>query len=60
MTAPTEVRSLGAGSTSEPIAFGIPNGCFNPDCEFRLRVDINDDVKESNEGNNTSTGSCSL
>jgi hypothetical protein len=50
---------LGAGQvTSPPLAFPIPPGCFDKDCEFRITVDLNNDVAESNEANNTADGVC--
>ncbi len=36
----------------------IPTGCFQPDCGFRITVDSTGVVTESNEGNNTASGSC--
>jgi len=36
----------------------IPGVCFNPDCDFRITVDFNTQINESNEGNNTGDGSC--
>lgn len=36
----------------------IPMGCFNPDCDFRITVDVHNVVAESNEGNNTASGMC--
>ena len=49
--------ALGAGA-SVNLAFPIPRGCFDPDCEFRITVDVNDDVIESDEGNNFASGTC--
>jgi subtilase family serine protease len=40
------------------LAFPIPPGCFDSDCEFRITVDVNNDVAESNEANNTADGVC--
>jgi len=36
----------------------MPAGCFSPDCNFRITVDSAAQVSESNEGNNTGSGSC--
>jgi hypothetical protein len=36
----------------------IPVGCFSPDCSFKITVDKNNDVKESDESNNIATGIC--
>ena len=40
------------------VAFDIPPGCFSPDCGFRITVDSGNVVVESNEGNNTASGTC--
>jgi CARDB len=65
----TEVDFIGHGTVSvptPPLAAGacvdlkvpIPPGSFDPDCEFRIRVDANDDVQEENETNNLASGVC--
>jgi subtilase family serine protease len=38
--------------------FQIPPGCFDPNCEFRITVDLNNEVNESDEGNNIAKGTC--
>ena len=48
---------LGPGASVD-LLFPIPPGCFNPDCEFRITVDANNQVNESNEGNNIAKGTC--
>jgi hypothetical protein len=48
---------IAAGASVE-LSFPIPGGCFNPDCSFRITVDSANQVTESNEGNNTATGTC--
>ena len=40
------------------VKFPIPFGCFDPDCEFRIIVDVHNVVAESDEGNNFAGGSC--
>jgi len=40
------------------LAFTIPLGCHDPDCEFKITVDANNDVTESDEGNNIASGTC--
>lgn len=52
---PTPALAAGA---SVDLAFPIPLGCFDPDCDFRITVDANNNVVESNEGNNTASGTC--
>ncbi len=36
----------------------IPLGCHDPDCEFRITVDVDDVVAESDELNNQASGMC--
>jgi hypothetical protein len=47
-----------APGASVDLFFPIPPGSFNPDCEFRITVDANNQVNESNEGNNIANGRC--
>ena len=50
---------LQAGKTSNSvISVKIPDGCFNPDCDFIITVDIVNEVKETNEQNNSVQGAC--
>jgi subtilase family serine protease len=44
--------------TSVDLLFPIPPNCFDPDCDFRIVVDVNNDVIESDEGNNFASGTC--
>jgi hypothetical protein len=46
-----------AGGTVN-LFFPIPAACFDPDCSFRIIVDSGNQVTESNEGNNTASGTC--
>ncbi len=48
---------LGPGASVD-LLFPIPPGCFDPDCEFRITVDANNQVNESDEGNNIASGTC--
>ena len=48
---------LAAGACVD-VRAAIPPNCFNPDCEFRITVDSAGVVPESNEGNNTASGTC--
>jgi hypothetical protein len=51
--------ALAAGSsTFDQLEVEIPSGCFNPDCDFTITVDANDDIDESRENNNTEEGIC--
>ncbi len=65
----TEVEFFGHGTVSKPtmalapnaatdLLFDIPPGCFSADCAFRITVDAQNAVTESNEGNNTANGIC--
>jgi hypothetical protein len=67
----TEVTFLPGGPTSEGGSglspsetrndvFPIPAECFNPDCNFLIRVDSTDIVDEgvNGEGNNSAVGRC--
>jgi len=46
------------GSMSDTGPFLIPAICFNPDCDFTITVDVNNDVEESGENNNSVGGRC--
>jgi hypothetical protein len=48
---------LAAGAPID-LLFPIPVGCFDPDCDFRITVDATSVVAETNEGNNTASGTC--
>jgi hypothetical protein len=50
--------AIPAGGTVDLAPLNIPAGCYNPDCEFKITVDSNNQIKESNEGNNIANGSC--
>lgn len=52
---PTPALAPGA---SVDLPFPIPPGCFDPDCEFRIIVDVSNNVMESDEGNNFASGTC--
>jgi hypothetical protein len=42
----------------QTVTFPIPEGCYDPNCEFIIHVDAFDDVEESNNGNNIAEGRC--
>jgi hypothetical protein len=48
----------GGNNTAVVGPFPIPLGCFDPDCGFTITVDVNDDVSESDETNNSADGRC--
>ena len=52
---PTPALAPGA---SVALSVTIPFGCYDPDCNFRITVDSNNDVSESDEGNNFASGTC--
>ena len=54
-TQPTPALAPGA---STQLFFTIPGGCFQPDCSFRITVDVTSQVTETNEANNFASGSC--
>lgn len=45
-----------ASGESVDVSLSIPPGCFDPDCDFTVTVDVDDDVSESNESNNVEEG----
>jgi hypothetical protein len=49
---------LGPGAQVALPAIPFPPGCFQPDCSFRITVDATGVVAESNEVNNTASGTC--
>ncbi len=55
--------AIPAGEARELEPLEIPEVCFEfgggISCEFQIEVDANDQVVESNEGNNTASGRCS-
>lgn len=53
---PTPPLAAGASVDLPPIA--IPGACFNPDCNFRIVVDADGQVAESDETNNMASGMC--
>lgn len=65
----TQVDFLAFGKVSMPtpplapgasvdLLFQIPPGCFDPNCEFLITVDANNEVSESDEVNNVVKSSC--
>ena len=48
---------LGPGASVD-LLVPIPPGSFDPNCEFRITVDANNQVVESNKGNNIADGEC--
>jgi hypothetical protein len=53
---PTPAIPAGASVDLSPLK--IPGACFNPDCDFKITVDSNGQVTESDEGNNIANGMC--
>ena len=49
--------ALAPGATTE-LLFDIPLGCYDSDCNFKITVDVNVEVSESNETNNVADGTC--
>jgi subtilase family serine protease len=48
---------ISAGAT-DSVLVPMPDNCYNPDCNFKITVDIVNVVKESNETNNIVEGAC--
>jgi CARDB protein len=53
---PTPALAAGAQVNLPPVPF--PPNCFQPDCSFRITVDATGLVAESNEANNSASGTC--
>jgi hypothetical protein len=49
--------SIAAGATEE-VPLSIPGTCWNPDCDYEITVDLNNQIDEANESNNTASGAC--
>lgn len=43
---------------SVSVTFPIPEECFQPECQFRITVDANNEVDETDEMNNSAKGLC--
>ena len=50
--------SVQSGRISILSPIGVPPECFTPNCDVQLTVDVNDDIKESEEGNNSARETC--
>ena len=48
---------LDAGDSVQ-LMFVIPPRCHDPDCEFKITVDVDDVIVESDEGNNVAIDTC--
>lgn len=56
---PVATGILGPGeTTTSGLYVEIPDECFKADCSFTITVDILNEVKETNEGNNSVEGNC--
>ena len=53
-----QTPAIPAGDSVDLSPVDIPAGCFDPDCDFTITVDSNNQVSESNEDNNTAEGRC--
>lgn len=49
--------SIAAGATAE-VPLPMPGICWNPDCDYQITVDLNNQIDEANEANNTASGGC--
>ena len=50
-------RPIGSGDFTD-VKFEIPTGWFDPDGDFKITVDANNDINETNEDNNGAVGIC--
>ena len=53
-----ETPAIPASGSVDLGPFNFPAGCSDPDCDFTITVDFNNQVNESNEGNNIAPGRC--
>lgn len=54
-TSTQSTPALDPGETVQ-LSFAIPSGCFDPDCDFTISVDVDTEVVESDEENNDLSG----
>lgn len=55
---PVDTPAIPAGGSTD-LLFKVPTNCFSPDCRFKITVDSDNQVNESNnEGNNGASGGC--
>ena len=52
-----DTPAIPAGGSVD-LLFNVPIGCSSLNCSFRITVDSVNQVDESNEGNNSASGSC--
>jgi hypothetical protein len=57
-TATVTTPAIAVGGTQKIGPIAIPSLCWDMDCDFTITVDINDQVDESNEINNSADGTC--
>jgi hypothetical protein len=55
---PVATPAVPAGGTVDLAPIGLPQGCSNPDCDFRITVDSVGVVDEVREDNNRADGQC--
>ena len=46
------------GETVIEVNVPIPAGCFNPDCNYQIKIDPDNQVEEPREDNNDQDGNC--
>jgi len=47
-----------AGGSVDLPPLDVPAACYNPDCNFRITVDANNEIEEADKSNNSASGSC--
>ncbi len=50
--------AIPAGGSVDLPPLSMPGVCFVPNCDFKIIVDVNNQVVESNKANNTASGTC--
>jgi hypothetical protein len=55
---PLPTPPISAGGSVDLPPLSIPGACFDPDCDFTIIVDSNNQVTESDKVNNTASGRC--
>ena len=53
-----QTPAIPAGSSVDLAPIVIPGACYHPDCSFTIKVDSGSTVPETNETNNTGSGTC--
>lgn len=55
---PLPTPPIPAGGSVNLPPLDMPAACYNPDCNFRITVDANNEIDESDKSNNSASGIC--